>query len=93
MATAAFTIFAAALLVAAGYVHFRLPRFTATRSGVMLARGVLVLVGVAFGLVSAAYYASPALPAPLVFLSAFGLAHVPAAFVLLIKRQRGESPS
>lgn len=59
----------------------------------MLARGVLVLVGVAFGLVSATYFTGPGLPAPLVFLSAFGLAHVPAALILVLKRQRHEQPS
>jgi hypothetical protein len=93
MSTAAFTALSAAMLVAAAYAHLRIPRFSATRSGVMLARGVLVLVGVAFGLVAANYYASPELPAALVFASGFGFAHVPAALILMLKRQRGEPPS
>ena len=93
MNAALLIVLTAVALVAAGYAHLRIPRFTATRSGVMLARGVLILVGVAFGFVAVAYYASPALPAPWVFLSAFGFAHVPAALILLLKRQRHESPS
>jgi hypothetical protein len=43
--------------------------------------------------VSVAYYASATLPAPRVFLSGLGLAHVPAAIILLLERQRGELPS
>lgn len=93
MTNAILFLLAGALLFAAGYAHLRIPRFSATRSGVMLSRGILILVGVAFGLVSATYYAGTNLPAPLVFLSAFGLVHVPAALILLLKRQRGEAPS
>jgi len=93
MTLAALVVLTLALLAAAGYAQWRIPRFEATRSGVMLTRGLLVLVGVGFGFVSTRYYASATYPAPLVFLSAFGLVHVPAAFVLLLKRQRGESPS
>ena len=59
----------------------------------MLTRGILILIGVAFGFVAAKYYASTALPAPLVFLSGFGLVHVPAAVILALKRKRGELPS
>jgi len=93
MSVVALTVLTIALLAAAGYAQWRIPRFEATRSGVMLTRGILVLVGVAFGFVSAVYYASPVLPAPLVFLSAFGLVHVPAAVILALKRKRGELPS
>jgi hypothetical protein len=93
MSTAALAILAVLLLAAAGYAQWRIPRFEATRSGVMLARGLLILIGVAFGFAAATFYTSAAYPAPLVFLSAFGLVHVPAAFILLLKRKRGESPS
>lgn len=93
MATALLAILTILLLGTAGYAQWRIPRFEATRSGVMLARGLLVLIGVAFGFAAATYYASAAYPAPLVFLSAFGLVHLPAAFILLLKRERGESPS
>jgi hypothetical protein len=81
------------LLLAAGYAQWRLPRFEATRSGTLLARGILLLIGVAFGLVSAGYFAEPGYPAALVFLSGFGLVHLPAAIILLLKRERGEAPS
>jgi len=93
MTTAALAILTAALLAIAAYAQWRIPRFEATRSGALLARGLLVLIGVAFGFVAADYYAGPGYPAALVFLSAFGLVHVPAAFILLLKRERGESPS
>lgn len=93
MATAALIVLTAATLAAAAYAQWRIPRFEATRSGAILARGLLALIGVAFGLASVAYYAGPGYPAALVFLSAFGLVHVPAAFILLLKRERGESPS
>lgn len=92
MTTAGLAILTAVLLAAAAYTQWRIPRFEATRSGVMLTRGLLVLIGVAFGF-AAAEYAGEAYPAPLVFLSGFGLVHVPAAFILILKRERGESPS
>jgi hypothetical protein len=93
MTVAALAVLTIALLAAAGYAQWAIPRFDATRSGAILTRGILILIGVAFGLASARYYAGPGYPAPLVFLSAFGLVHVPAAFILLLKRERGESPS
>lgn len=92
MSNPGLAIVTAALLAAAVYAQWRIPRFEATRSGVFLTRGILILIGVAFGF-AAMYFASPVYPAPLVFLSAFGLVHVPAAFILLLKRERGESPS
>ena len=92
MSTAILAVVTIALLIIAGYAQWRIPRFEATRSGVFLTRGVLILIGVAFGL-AVGYFASPTYPAPLVFLSGFGLVHVPAAFILLLKRERGESPS
>jgi hypothetical protein len=91
--TTALALLALALLVAAVYAQWRLPRFEATHSGTLLARGILILIGVAFGFVSAAYYAGPRYPAALVFLSGFGLVHLPAAIILVLKRERGEAPS
>jgi hypothetical protein len=93
MSTAVLAAVTGALLVAAGYAQWRIPCFEATRSGAMLTRGVLILIGVAFGFAAVAYYAGPRYPAALVFLSAFGLVHLPAAAILLLKRERGESPS
>ena len=93
MDTAILVVLTVALLAAAGYAQWRIPRFEATRAGAMLTRGILILIGVAFGFASARFYAGPGYPAPLVFLSGFGLVHVPAAFILLLKRERDESPS
>lgn len=93
MSTAIVALLTIVLLAAAGYAQWRIPRFEATRSGTLLTRGLLILIGAAFGFWSAASYAGPGYPAPLVFLSAFGLVHLPAAFILMLKRERGESPS
>jgi hypothetical protein len=93
MASITLALLTAVLLFAAAYAQLRIPRFEATRSGLLLTRGILLLVGIAFGLVSASYYAALGLPSALVFLSGFGLVHVPAAFILFLKRRRGESPS
>lgn len=90
--TISLAVLTTVLLMAAGYAHWRLPHLEATGSGVMLARGLLILVGVAFGLVSV-MYARGAYPAALVFLSGFGLVHLPTALILMLKVERGESPS
>src|SRR6185312_9143565 len=63
MTLAALVVLTLVLLAAAGYAQWRIPRFEATRSGVMLTRGLLVLVGVGFGFVSTRYYASATYPA------------------------------
>lgn len=76
------------LLSAAGYAQYRIPRFTAP-GRVMLTRAILAATGIAFG-IAAIIYSGDNLPAPLVFLSAFGLVHVPTAFILLLKRLHGE---
>ena len=90
--TIALAILTAVLLLAAAYAQWRIPRFEATRSGVMLTRGLLILVGVAFGF-AAVTYARGNFPAPLVFLSGFGLVHLPTALILMLKLERGELPS
>jgi hypothetical protein len=73
-------------LAAAGYAHLTMRRFVATRSGLVAARGILLVVGVAFGYVSARTIADA--PQSLAFLSGFGIVHVPAALILLIKSAR-----
>jgi drug/metabolite transporter (DMT)-like permease len=88
------TIVAGLLLTAAAYVHVRIPRHTqgATKRAVL--RSVLFVIGAAFGYVAATHYAEPGGPLSLLaFLSGFGLVHVPAAFILLIKHERGEGKS
>jgi hypothetical protein len=81
----------AALLVVAGYAHYRIPLHTATRSRALLTQGVLALVGLAFGYVAASIY--PPQWAPYAFLGGFGVVHLPAAIILFGKRARGEGRS
>ncbi|MGZ9080234.1 MAG: hypothetical protein ACXW2A_18085, partial [Burkholderiales bacterium] len=77
---------------AAAYAQVRIPRYTAGSGRVALARGVLIAVGLASGVVAAAVYAEPPLTV-LAFVIGFGIVHLPAAFILLIKHARGAGPS
>lgn len=81
-------LLAAAGLVAAAYAHQRLPRYTAGRARIALTRGVLAAVGIAVGFTAARYAVEPPVVV-LAFLIGFGAVHVPAAFILLVKRARG----
>ena len=74
-------------LAAAAYAHIQTPRYVATRSGVVATRGILVVVGLAFGYVAAVTSTEPTL-SWLMFLAGFGAVHVPAALILLIKSAR-----
>ena len=85
-------LFAAISLTAAGYTHLHIPRFVATRAGIVAARGILLAVAVAFGYVTATTYADSALRW-LAFAVGFGAVHVPPALILLIKRARGSPKS
>jgi hypothetical protein len=53
---------------------------------------LLLGVGTAVGALAASNFTDP-LPAVLAFLIGFGAVHVPAALILLIKRERGEARS
>ncbi len=85
-------LLAVVTLTAAGYVHLHLPRFIARRSGVIVTRLILLAVGIASGIVAASLYPERSL-AVLAFVAGFGVVHVPAAFVLLLKRARGSPRS
>jgi hypothetical protein len=85
-------ILAITTLIAAAYAHKRIPAFTNTRRKVIFTRLVLVLIGAAFGAVSSLYVAGT-LQQLLTFLAAFGMVHVPAAVILLVKSKRGEHRS
>lgn len=85
-------VLALLLLIAAVYVHRQIPVFTKGRNRIVVARTILVAVGIAFGLTAAAYVAGY-MPKLLTFLIGFGLVHVPAAIVLFIKGKRGEGKS
>ena len=78
------------LLAVAAYAHLRLAYHTATPRHALAARAVLVLVGIGLGWTATLWIpeASSAVKT-VAFLSAFGIVHVPAAVILLIKRRRG----
>ena len=85
-------IAAALVMAAAAYVQLRLPQFTATPLRLVLARSILLVVGLGCGYVGAQMYRD--LPASvLAFIIGFGVVHLPATGILFLKRQRGEKPS
>lgn len=86
------TLLAGVNVVAAGFAHRQLPRFTAGSRRVLFTRLVLLGVGVAVGYVAASEM-SGTLPALLAFLIGFGAVHLPAAMILFIKRARGAAKS
>jgi hypothetical protein len=87
----AMLLLAAAHMAVAAYAQLRIPRHT-VGSRVRLARALLLGVGTAVGALAASNFTDP-LPAVLAFLIGFGAVHVPAALILLIKRERGEARS
>ncbi|HVE06915.1 MAG TPA: hypothetical protein VNE00_06665 [Paraburkholderia sp.] len=72
--------------------HREIPRFTAARANAAIAHLLLIAVGCAVGLV---YSRWPDAPAPhwAAFATGFGVVHVPAFAILVIKRMRGSRPS
>ena len=85
-------ILALLLLTVAVYAQRQIPVYTRGRARIMVARAILALVGIAFGL-TAITYVHGYIPKLLTFLIGFGTVHVPAAIVLFIKGQRGEGKS
>lgn len=87
-------VLALVTLAATAYAQYRIPALTTTITQAWITRVALILTGIAFGFVVATVYAGPGLRSPafvLVFVSAFGLVHVPAAAILFLKqRQRAE---
>lgn len=81
------TLFTSAAVV---YAHKRLPTQTKTPVSRWIGHGTLIGIGLAFGAtVAGIYYGSTeGLALFLIFLSAFGMVHVPAAFILMIKRRQ-----
>lgn len=80
------------LLAIAAYAQLRVRAFT-TPSRVVAIRAVLVAVGVAFGSVGVVVSGASGWAALWVLLAGFGIVHLPAAAVLVLKRLRGESRS
>lgn len=82
------------LLAAAVYTHLRIPRHTKGRMNRAILRGVLIVIGIAFGYATARFYVqTDGIRGLLALLGGFGLVHVPAAFILFLKRQRGDGQS
>lgn len=81
---------ALATLAAAAYAQYRLPFHTTTKAHLWFSRLLLLILGLLFGWVTSNRYPVEGFFRALVFLSAFGIVHVPAAFILFIKRQRHE---
>lgn len=84
---------AALALAVALFAHTQLPRFTDGHAATLLTRAVLIAVGAAVGYVAATSSAGDPLRPALLFLIGFGAVHFPAAFILWVKRERGEGKS
>jgi uncharacterized membrane protein YdfJ with MMPL/SSD domain len=92
MATLTQVILALLLMATAFHVQKQVPVFTKGRTRIMIARTILMVVGIAFGLTAAAHVHGH-LPQLLAFLIGFGMVNAPAAIVLFIKGKRGEGKS
>jgi hypothetical protein len=89
----AMTIVASLLMAIAGYAQVQLPHYTAAPAATRFTRLLLVTVGAALGCIAAAgFFDHPPLAA-LAFLTGFGAAHFPAAFILFVKHERGAGKS
>lgn len=84
-------ILAILVLAATVYVQYRLPIHTRNINETWVLRVLLAITGIGLGWLGLLW--TIGLPQPLrwtIFLIGFGIAHVPAFFVLYIKRKRGE---
>jgi L-asparagine transporter-like permease len=85
-------ILTAAVLGAAVYAQRRIPFHTTSASHAWIARLILLIVGIAFGIAMVtAYSNAQGWLAVIAFLAGFGLVHVPAAAILFLKQQRARS--
>lgn len=73
------------------YVQYRLPVHTRNSGETWLLRVLLAITGIGLGWLCLLWFAGiPEGVRWIAFLLGFGVAHVPAFFVLYIKRKRGE---
>lgn len=81
-------------LPAVAYAQYRLPFWTVNRNQAWWARGVLMMTGIAFGLLAVRQIGvtESRLMQLLIFLAACGLVHVPAAIILFLKQQQRKNP-
>ena len=84
----------ASALTAAACAQYRLPFLTTNRNQAWWARGVLMMTGIAFGLLAVRQIGvtESRLMQLLIFLTACGLVHVPAAIILFLKQQQRKNP-
>ncbi len=88
MQTAVLLILTFTTLAAAAYTHYRVPYHTRNARNRWFVHFLLIIVGIAFGWVNSQRYPLNGLWELLVFLSSFGVIHIPAAAILFIKRQQ-----
>lgn len=87
MTTALLFIITLLTLSAATWAHINIRHRTLSTR--LITHSVLILIGLGFGYVMAFQYTrSEGLQQVLTFLSSFGVVHIPAAFILLIKNIR-----
>jgi drug/metabolite transporter superfamily protein YnfA len=80
-------ILTALTLLAAAWAHYRLTAHSPNTRWITSA--ILLITGAAFGWVMAFVYPRASnLETALIFLSAFGLVHVPAAFIMQLKHMK-----
>lgn len=81
-------------LAAVVYTQIRLSRLTASRNQAWVARAALALVGLGFGWTVLVQIGQPTGSATqaMLFVAAFGLVHVPAAIILLLKTWQRRDP-
>ncbi|WP_404364217.1 hypothetical protein [Marinobacter sp.] len=76
-------------LALAAWVHYRLGFQIASTAQLWAARIMLLLVGAGFGwAMSQVYIETGGLAGAWVFLTSFGVVHLPAAIILWLKKQR-----
>ena len=83
---------AVVLVTIAAYAQYRI-RFHTIASRVTLLRAFLALIGIAFGYVTTAASGATGATALFAFLAGFGVVHVPAAIILVLKQLRHEPRS
>jgi len=82
-------VLTAATIFAVAYAHRQLPFHSSSLTTLWISRAMLILIGAGFAWVmSTKYLQMEGFAQVLVFVSAFGLAHVPAAIILFLKRLR-----
>jgi hypothetical protein len=84
------TVLAAVLLLAAGYAQATVGDFVANRRRLLGLRAFLLALGAALGALSARVGMLDGGSGSAYVFMGFGLVHLPAAFVLFLKTQRGE---